>query len=356
MARILVLNSFQIAHTWREVSAGRVPDHLLYGLNHFQARGHDVRVVPVGRSAALARAGTALRRSPIPLGDLDQQVSALRMAGDADLVYCLSQHIGQALAYLRSARLFKRPIVWLVHNPLDRGRLRRPRRPLMRALLRGLDAYPALSAGVADDLSGIAGSAERTGWLKWGPDANWYPGSDGPGRGVIAAGWSKRDFVTFARGASRTDVPVQILCGDRARPSGSWPANITIISYPPGEALAYSELVKLYSSARAVAVPLEVKWPWTVNGLQSLTDALGVGKPIIATRNPWIDLDIEQLGIGIWVEPGDARGWADAIRYLDERPDVALEMGRRARALVDRGERSSVAFADQMMAVFDRVL
>jgi hypothetical protein len=36
--------------------------------------------------------------------------------------------------------------------PLDRGRLRRWRRPAIRALLRGLDAYPALSAASQIDV------------------------------------------------------------------------------------------------------------------------------------------------------------------------------------------------------------
>jgi len=356
VARILVLNNYDLESTWQEVAAGRCPDHLLYGLNHFEARGHEVRVVPYERSRWLRRASETLRRFPIPLGDLDQQASVLRMSREADLVYCPSQNVAQSLGYLRAAGAFNRPIVWVVHHPLDCGRLSRPRRPVMRVLLRGLDAYPALSAPVADELAAIAGTAERTGWLKWGPDPNWYPQTAEAGRGVVAAGRTHRDFKTFARGAGQTDVPVWIVCPERSRPAGPWPSSVQMISDADGVALAYGGLVDLYSRARAVAIPLHVGWPWSVNGLQSLMDALGVGKPVIVTRNPWIDIDVERLGIGIWVEPGDAGGWRDAIRYLDEQPEVAIEMGRRARALVDSGVRSSRTFADQVMAVFDRVL
>jgi glycosyltransferase involved in cell wall biosynthesis len=308
--------------------------------------------VPYRRSRTLTRATGALRRSPIPLGDLDQQVAVLRAARRADLVYCPCQNVAQLLGYLRTARSFDRPIVWLVHHPLDRGRLRRQRRPLMRALLRGVDAYPALSGPVAEDLATIAGSSERTTVLAWGPDPDWYPSTSGPGSGVIAAGTANRDFVTFAQAVSQTDVSAWIVCPGSAPPRARPGPRVRIIT----SLLPYPELAELYAQARAIAIPLRVAWPWPMNGLQSLLDAMGMGKPVIATRNPWVDIDIERLGIGIWVGPGDVDGWRAAIRYLDERPEVAFEMGARARALVESGARTSATFADQVMSVFDHVL
>jgi glycosyltransferase involved in cell wall biosynthesis len=141
------------------------------------------------------------------------------------------------------------------------------------------------------------------------------------------------------------------VCPERAAPlhSGSSTEIIT-------RDLRYPELVALYAQARAIAIPLHVRWPWPINGLQSLLDALGMGKPVILTRNPWIDIDVERLGIGIWVAPGDVAGWRRAITRLDEEPELAAEMGRRARALVDSGERTSARFAKQVMGIFDRVL
>ena len=38
-------------------------------------------------------------------------------------------------------------------------------------------------------------------------------------------------------------------------------------------------------------------------------DCLGIGKPVIMTKNPNIDIDIEKEGIGHWVEPGDVEEW-----------------------------------------------
>jgi Glycosyltransferase Family 4 len=352
MARILVLNDYDLAAAYESVAAGRAPDHLLFGLNHFQRRGHEIQIVPYHGSRRLDRASAAVARFPIPLGDLGQQVSVLRMARWADLIYCPCQNVAQLLGYLRACGALRRPIVWVVHHPLDRGRLSRPRRPAMRALLRGLDAYPALSAPVAAELAQLAGSSARTAELKWGPDPEWYPRGNGVGRGVVAAGRTNRDFDTFARAVGTTGVPAWIVCSRTSAPRAPISPGTEVIS----SGLPHRELMELYAQARAVAIPLRVQWPWTINGLQSLLDAIAMGKPVILTRNPWIDIDVERLGIGIWVEPGDVAGWRTAISYLDEHPEDARKMGRRARALVDGGERSSSTFADQLMEIFDRVL
>jgi len=221
----------------------------------------------------------------------------------------------------------------------------------MRALLRGVDAYPALTNVVAEDLAAIAGTPDRTAALKWGPDPDWYPRRDGIGRGVIAAGVSERDLETFALAVRQTQVPAWIVTNGPGPPPDAGPRARVITS-----GLRHLELTQLYAQARVVAIPLRVQWPWNLRGLTSITDALGMGKPVIVTRTPWLDIDVEALGIGIWVQPGDVNGWRDAITYLDEHADVAQQMGQRARALVDSGEYSSHTFADQIMNVFERVL
>jgi glycosyltransferase involved in cell wall biosynthesis len=333
------------------VAGGLEPDQIIFGINHFERRGHSVNVVPFYTSTRLKRLSELIEKTPVPLGDLDQELAVLREAHAGDVIYCPYQVTSRLLGYLRAAGAFRCPLVWIVHHPLDCGRLSGIRRPLMRALLRGVDAYPALTAPVANDLAAIAGTTERTTVLKWGPDPDWYPRNPPLGRGVVAAGSAHRDFETFARAASRTDVPAWIVCNNDYAPRTPLGAHTELI-----RGLSHLDLVDVYSQARAVAIPLEVTWPWTVNGLTSLSDAMGMGKPVIVTRNPWTDIDVEALGIGILVEPEDVSGWSDAIRFLDEQPDVACEMGRRARALVNSGEYSSRAFAERLMDIFDRVL
>ena len=56
-------------------------------------------------------------------------------------------------------------------------------------------------------------------------------------------------------------------------------------------------MAKMIESVRVIAIPLEKQE--TLAGLTSLLDCLGFGKPVIMTRNPCIDIDIEKEGIGI---------------------------------------------------------
>jgi glycosyltransferase involved in cell wall biosynthesis len=282
----------------------------------------------------------------------------LRLARDADLIYCPNQGVSEALALMRAARLIHVPIVWVVHHPLDAGRFRRLRRPITRAMLRGLDASPALTAPVARDLAGYAGGAAttRTRTLIFGPDPSWYPRSVPLGRGMIAAGRSGRDFETFARAIGQTSVPGSIVCPRQLAPQAPVAANLQILTYGDGEGFAPAEIVSRLAAARAVAIPLTVGWPHTMNGLSALADALGLGKPVIITRTPWLGIDVERLGIGFSVEPGDVAGWRAAIERLDSEPELAQAMGGRARALVDAGTYSSVTFASEIMDIFDDVL
>ena len=74
--------------------------------------------------------------------------------------------------------------------------------------------------------------------------------------------------------------------------------------------------------------------PYTV-GLTTLVEALALGMPIICSRNPNFEIDIDKEKIGITVEYGDIQGWEKAIRYIAEHPEEAKQMGERARKLAE---------------------
>jgi glycosyltransferase involved in cell wall biosynthesis len=80
-----------------------------------------------------------------------------------------------------------------------------------------------------------------------------------------------------------------------------------------------------------------------------------MGKPVIMTRQPLIDLDIEAMGIGKWIEPGDVDGWKDAIQFFEDNQGEAIKMGQRARSIVEAGM-DSVSFANQLIEIFDNLL
>jgi hypothetical protein len=356
VARILVLDGFGISGRRQAVDDGQMPDHMLLGVKHLERAGHTVEVIQTGRSGFWGTVSGAVARVPLPVGDLEQQRRVLRAASQAEALYAPGQARGIGLALLRSLGRFELPTVWLMHHPFDCGRLAWMRRPYMRRALRGIDRYPALTEPVARELRAFGRDNGRTRVLSYGPDPDWYPKPEGLGRGVIAAGNMKRDFETFARAQAQTHVPGWIVCARELEPQSSPGSRTQVLSHESGAGMPLESLLALYAQARAIAIPLRIEWPWTINGLTSLADALGLGKPVIMTRNPLLDMDLEGLGIGITVEPGDVDGWRKAIEHLDQHPEVAAEMGARARALVDDGVCSSRTFGQELVQIFEEVL
>ncbi|AFY71853.1 glycosyl transferase group 1 [Thalassoporum mexicanum PCC 7367] len=358
--RVLVLNNYPFEQVWQEVKRGEKPDHHLYGINYFHTRGYEVELVPFTSSQFLQQVGQLYRRSrlPIPLGNFDQQWSCWQQLNQADLIYCPCQTQTHLLNYLRAIGLIKIPIVCIAHHPLNYGKLAKLRQPFFELLVKGTDAFPSLSSVVAAEINQLAHSDRKSGYLSWGPDANYYqasdPASDRVGEGVIAAGRTGRDFQTFGQAASQTNAKAQIICLESGYNDTlqGFSQNVSVMALPDHNYMKYPQLLQLYAQARILAIPVVVTQ--SIAGLTSLMDALGMGKPVIMTKHPLIDLDIEALGVGKWVAPGDVEGWRSAIQFFEDDPDAALEMGHRARQLVEQGFNSEV-FSQQVMDIFDRL-
>lgn len=347
MRRILVLNNYSLETVWEEVRRGEKPDHHLYGTNHFHRRGYQVEIVPFRSSETLRCQRPLLSCSPLPLGDLDQQSWVFKNLKRGDIIYAPCQTQAHLLCLARRAGWLKVPLVCVAHHPFHRGRLAGLRRPYLHQVVRGSDWYPALSAGVAKQVSAAGG---RSFALNWGPDAQYYQPTGELGTGVVAAGRTGRDFRTFAEGASRAGVAAEIICLDGDAPDLEGLPYISLNVQPREGYINYLHLMQMFNRARVLAIPLLPGI--SLAGLTSLMDALAMGKPVICTRHPLIDLDIEKEGIGFWVEASDVEGWSRALSFFEGHPEEALAMGRRARALVDSGLNSTV-FAEQIMDLFD---
>ena len=76
-------------------------------------------------------------------------------------------------------------------------------------------------------------------------------------------------------------------------------------------------------------------FPYTV-GLTTLVEAFALGLPVICTRNPKFEMDIEKERAGIYVDYNDVEGWKQAIAYLYTHPEEARQMGRNGRNLAER--------------------
>jgi glycosyltransferase involved in cell wall biosynthesis len=95
-----------------------------------------------------------------------------------------------------------------------------------------------------------------------------------------------------------------------------------------------TELRDLYARSRFVVVPLQPSD--TDNGVTVILEAMAMGKPVICSRTRG-QVDVIQEGVtGIYVPVGDAGALRKAILTLWNEPLRAQEMGRNARAYVER--------------------
>lgn len=359
--RVLVLNNYPLDAVWDEVRRGDKPDHHLYGLPQLQATGCDLRIVQPATARWLDGLQRLLRvmRWPIPMGHLQRQAAAWRELNEADVIYSPCGGEIESLAYLRGWGLVRTPIVALQHHGLNRGRLATLREPALRLQARGIDRWASLSQAAASQIAArLPRGRHPLQALSWGPDANFYPRAKDPGEGVLASGRTGRDFLTFGLGATRSQTrsPVRIVClsGDRQPGFERFGSHVRVDLAPAGRVYTYPQMMRELLAARVLAIPLHSS-PDNLAGLTSLVDALALGKPVIMTRNPFVDLDIEAAGIGRWVAAGDVQGWSDAIDWFARHPEESLAMGERARAMVDNGLHSGT-FSQQVLGLLGEAM
>jgi hypothetical protein len=287
-----------------------------------RSAGHDVITLrPVERNA-LRRLSQTLR---FQLGDLAKEAPALlpMLRRDVDVVVCAEMGSMRALGLLRRAGMVRVPMIGLLH-PAPPSTL------LARWSVSGFDRVLCLSSAIERAVVGRDGTGTTTS-VTWGPDLS-YPGyrtQSAPVGGtgaIVCSGRTNRDFGVLARACHRIGADVLI---NGERPVDGVPPD-PIRGKPRSTAATWTDVVR----ASVVAVPLARADGCF--GITEVNDALGLGKPIVMTRNPFIDIDIEGVGCGRWVAPGDESGWAAAITEILSDPDQLVAMGDRAREYADR--------------------
>ena len=334
MARICALNNYPLRKMWESSERGSTPRQHLWGVDALAAAGHVVDIAPFHEAYERNPLDLVSSRSRRVLGHLDQEAYALRRMASIDALYCADQTglAGLALArpLLPAARF-----VSVVHHPV--------RSAVRRRAAAQHDMLVCLSESLASELAReLPRRRARIVHLPWGPDLSWpLYRSQGDENGVVSAGKSNRDLPTLARALEISGAPA--LLYDLAREVAKPPNPAVRLIRPgdldgvdpdaPGQYLATRALADI-AAASVVAVPM--RDPWRLTGLTEVADALALGKPVVATRSPYFPFDIEAVGCGIWVEPDDPHGWADAISRLLADRDTRIEMGGAGRRFAER--------------------
>jgi glycosyltransferase involved in cell wall biosynthesis len=327
--RVLFANNYDMARARAGWRAGTYPAHHLYGTASLD-NGFDVVDLPFsgeGRPAGLTR----LTRHQF--GDLGQQLATIKSRRRGAVVYGAAAQELRGLVALRAAHAFSTPIVGVFHSPPAPGRHR-------AAALQGFDRAIALSKHTQRGMVAAGIAPERITVVGWGADldfAGFGPrlpaATDAP---VVATGKTGRDMGTLLEALRATGLPAHIY-GDRGEltRAGPIPEDVSIrpVSREDESSapLRYDDAVTAdLRSAALVAIPLSSTDRLT--GLTEVVDVLACGRPMILTRTPYFDFDIERIGCGWWVAPGDVRGWSELLRAAMADRDRLEQMGRAGRA------------------------
>jgi hypothetical protein len=314
--RVDFVNNYSMTRARELWQAGVYPAQHLWGVDALEAAGVDVHYVPFGSLPALAAASV---RTRLVVGDLSQQRELWRSRRARGVCYAADQSSLKGLSMLRRVGLWRRPVVAVVHHPIRPG-------GSAAVAIRGVDRAVCLSSRVAGELmTRFARTQAETPVLPWGPDLA-YAGYRSTGEElVVSCGKTNRDIATLLTALHRTGLPAAVYSLDGHRTDAA--SRVEIVSNPTQ--FEYADVISNLQRASIVAIPIQDTE--RLSGLTELNDGLALGKPIVMTRTAYIDVDIEAVGCGIWVDRGDADGWERALRDLAADPARRHEMGAAGR-------------------------
>lgn len=311
--------------------AHQFPGHLLYGLPLLEKHGIH---------AVMHRYKAISNRLKLMLYTTWQILSCRE---PYQVLYGTSFRGLEGIILLRALRLYRKPIVVWHHTALRRSS-HTLREAISRFFYRGIDHMFLFSRKlIADSEATHKVPAEKLQLVHWGPDLDFYdhirqhlpPQTP---EGFISTGKENRDVDTLLQAFCATDESLDLYIAPANGPVNYRQA-IEGFCLPPSIRVHYTEGVIPYLLAQQVAtrkciVICCLDFPYTV-GLTTLVEAFALGIPVICSRNPNFEIDIDKEGIGITVPYGDVEGWIRAIRYIADHPEEAQQMGANARRLAE---------------------
>jgi glycosyltransferase involved in cell wall biosynthesis len=334
MADVCVLNNYPLEKMLLRAQTGLVPGQHAWGVDALAAAGHVVDFAPFkepGEGNSLDRLSSATRHL---VGQLDQEVYALRRIRDVNAVYSADQSSLAGLTLVRGL-LPRVRFVSVVHHPV--------RNALRRASAARHDVLICLSEALRGELErDLPGRRPQIVHVPWGPDlASPLYRAAGEANGVVSAGKSNRDLVTLAAALRQigADGVVYDLGGALSEPPSQ---SVRLVRQgdlegaDPDSAGGYLPSRAIADVAAASIVAIPVQDPNRLTGLTEALDALALGKPIVATRSAYFPFDIEAVGCGVWVAAGDSEGWRRALGELLSDGPARREMGAAGRRFAER--------------------
>jgi glycosyltransferase involved in cell wall biosynthesis len=167
--------------------------------------------------------------------------------------------------------------------------------------------------------------------ISWGPDPQCplYANGDASEHLIVSSGKSNRDLQTLVDAMGRVGDSGLIYDVGATVPAA--PPNVDLV-LPGGHGTDPASLSGFLPSRvyedlrRASVIAIPIRDPNRLTGLTEINDALALGMPLILTRSPYTPVDVEAIGCGFVVEPGDVDGWVRALVELRD-PATRRQMG-----------------------------
>lgn len=329
--KIYYYHTRPIAEALEEWKQKRHPGHILYGLPLFAKHGITCILHPYRQcQSRLALIWHTTR-------------SILACREPYEVLYGTSFLGLELIILLRALGIYRKPIVIWHHTALKVSG-NKLKECLSRFFYRGIDRMFLFSRKLIEDsLATEKVPAGKLQLIHWGPDLDFYDHlqKEMPHRepkGFISTGKENRDVSTLLQAFCATEEELDLYIAP-ANGAMNYRRIIDGFCLPDTVHVHYTEGIIPYLLAQEVArkqciVICCLDFPYTV-GLTTLVEAFALGIPVVCSRNPNFEMDIDKEGIGITVEYNDVEGWINAIRYMAGHPEEARRMGANARRLAE---------------------
>jgi len=351
-----MINTFDLSKAEQLHKQGQAPAHHLFGAIELKRDyNYNVLIPAHEKYSLLNRIGDLF-----DIQFLDQQLRAISIFREYDLIYAPFAAANTKLLILgKLLGIINKPLVILVHHPLFGTPHNRLKRWIARKLILKYDKVIFLSEQIRSEIINsyqidVAHSADHFFSSNLGTDLNFYnkfisSSERTSPHSLISSGNSGRDFDILIAASKKLKVPIKIYCKPGSYPtSSSIPDHVEILS---GE-FPYDHICRDLVNASIVLIPLSAESEGMV-GLTSLLEALALGKPVIMTKNNYINVDFEKENIGLTVNEGDIDGWVQAISSLLEDQLRLKEMGENSLRLAREKFNSNLFAQDLAGAIED---
>lgn len=331
-------NMYENYEKWKE---GRAQGYQFWGATHFHKFGFEVMIFK--KIPWLEGFIRKIVKRPYKLEEIVYTIQLLFTSKyDFDILYCPYNGVNFFI-FLKALGLYKKKIILWQHRGMTYANSKL-KRSILKFMLRGVDRLYYFSPKFYNETlaSGIV-SHHKMKLFNYGPDLDFYDKlinnfSEKVNNDNIFVhnGFDSRDYDTLIEAFSKTNKKLKLYLATEQlikKYEHINAKNIEIEYLPHSPTSSYIAAEYLFNASVATICNLPAN---STTGLIGILEAMALGKAIIATKNDNQDIDIEKEGFGIRVDHFDIEGWVNAINYLAENPEIAKEMGEKAREVAEK--------------------